>query len=352
MLNKIILASKSEVRKQILDKNNIKCIVKPSNVDEDTIKENLLKQSATPEIISKNLAELKANKVSLKNPNYLVLGADSVIDLDNELISKPESREEAMSILKKLNGKTHHLISSVCISINGSMIWNYTDKASLNMKNLSNDELEKYIKCLSEESGCSKILVIGGGGNQKGSITSSIEILETDLLSKYNFEEVGLAGHPEGNPDVKQVDLDNAIIQKNLFSKKTDFKMYLATQFFFEARSLKEWELHLNSLDNNLEIHAGIPGPASLKTLLSYATSCGIGISIRFLSKQALNITKLATTRSPDKLIYDLASYQIENPKTKLKKIHFYAFGGIKKTSDWLKTVNKPDLIYNGQKFE
>ena len=216
----------------------------------------------------------------------------------------------------------------------------------------NNDELEKYIKSLSEESGCSKILVIGGGGNQKGSIKSSIEILETDLLSKYNFEEVGLAGHPEGNPDVKQIDLDNAIIQKNKFSKKTDFKMYLATQFFFEAKSLKEWELHLNSLDNNLEIHAGIPGPATLKTLLSYATSCGIGNSIRFLSRQALNITKLATTKSPDKLIYDLASYQIENPKTKLKKIHFYAFGGIKKTSDWLKTVNKPTLIYNGQKFE
>ena len=216
----------------------------------------------------------------------------------------------------------------------------------------NNDELEKYIKSLSEESGCSKILVIGGGGKQKGNITSSIEILETDLLSKYNFEEVGLAGHPEGNPDVKQIDLDNAIIQKNKFSKKTDFKMYLATQFFFEAKSLKEWELHLSSLDNNLEIHAGIPGPATLKTLLSYATSCGIGNSIRFLSKQALNITKLATTKSPDKLIYDLASYQIENPKTKLKKIHFYAFGGIKKTSDWLKTVNKPDLIYNGQKFE
>ena len=216
----------------------------------------------------------------------------------------------------------------------------------------NNDELEKYIKSLAEESGCSKILVIGGGGNQKGSINSSIEVLETDLLSKYNFKEVGLAGHPEGNPDVKQIDLDNAIIQKNKFSKKTDFKMYLATQFFFEAKSLKEWELHLNSLDNNLEIHAGIPGPATLKTLLSYATSCGIGNSIRFLSKQALNITKLATTRSPDKLIYDLASYQIENPKTKLKKIHFYAFGGIKKTSEWLKTVNKPDLTYNGQMFQ
>lgn len=216
----------------------------------------------------------------------------------------------------------------------------------------NNKELEKYIQSLSEESGCSKILVIGGGGNQKGSITSSIEILETDLLSKYNFQEVGLAGHPEGNPDVTQVDLDNAIIEKNKFSKKSDFKMYLATQFFFEAKSLRAWEQHLNSLDNNLEIHAGIPGPATLKTLLSYATSCGIGNSIRFLSKQALNITKLATTRSPDKLIYDLASYQIENSDTKFKKIHFYAFGGIKKTSDWLKTVNKPDLSYNNQKFE
>ena len=217
---------------------------------------------------------------------------------------------------------------------------------------VNNAELEKYIKSLSEESGCSKILVIGGGGNQKGNITSSIEILETDLLSKYNFEEVGLAGHPEGNPDVKQLDLDNAIIQKNQFSKKADFKMYLATQFFFEAKSLEEWELHLKTLNNKLEIHAGIPGPATLKTLLSYATSCGIGNSIRFLSKQALNITRLATTRSPDKLIYDLACYQIENPDTKLKKIHFYAFGGIKKTSDWLKAVNKPDLSYNGQKFE
>jgi len=213
-------------------------------------------------------------------------------------------------------------------------------------------ELETYIKTLSEDCGCEKILIIGGGGNQKGNIASSIEILETDLLSKYNFKEVGLAGHPEGNPDVKQADLDNAIIQKNNFSKKADFKMYLATQFFFEAKSLKEWELHLKSLNNNLEIHAGIPGPATLKTLLSYATTCGIGNSIRFLSKQTLNITRLATTKSPDKLIYDLASYQLEKPDTKLKKIHFYAFGGIKKTSDWLKSINRPNLTYNGQRFK
>ena len=139
MLNKIILASKSKVRKEILDKNQIPCDVKPSSVDEDVVKESLIKELATPEIISKNLAELKANKVSLNQGDRLVLGADSVIDLDGELISKPESREEALLILKKLNGKKHSLISSVCISKNGSMMWNYTDKAELTMKKFSEE---------------------------------------------------------------------------------------------------------------------------------------------------------------------------------------------------------------------
>jgi septum formation protein len=151
MLNKIILASKSKVRKEILDKNNIESYVVPSNVDEDVVKISLLKERASPEIISKNLAELKANKVSLKKIDQIVLGADSVIDLEGELISKPESREEAMSILKKLNGKTHHLISSVCISKNGSMIWNYTDRAELTMKNLSNEQLKSYLSQISDE---------------------------------------------------------------------------------------------------------------------------------------------------------------------------------------------------------
>mgnify|MGYP001221084511 FL=1 len=151
MLNKIILASKSKVRKEILDKNNIENDVVPSNVDEDVVKISLLKERASPEIISKNLAELKANKVSLKKIDQIVLGADSVIDLEGELISKPENREEAMTILKKLNGKTHHLISSVCISKNGTMIWNYTDKAELTMKNLSNEELKTYLSQISDE---------------------------------------------------------------------------------------------------------------------------------------------------------------------------------------------------------
>ena len=150
MLNKIILASKSGVRKEILDKNNIKCVVEPSNVDEEPVKESLLKEQASPEIISKNLAELKANKVSMKKNDEIVLGADSVIDLEGELISKPKSREEAMEILRKLNGKSHFLISSVCISKNGSMIWNYTDKAKLTMKNFTDDELKNYLSKISD----------------------------------------------------------------------------------------------------------------------------------------------------------------------------------------------------------
>ena len=149
MQNKIILASKSKVRKEILNKNNIYCEVKHSNVDEDVVKDSLIKEKASPEIISKNLAELKANKVSLNQNNQLVLGADSVIDLDGELISKPENREEALIILKKLNGKKHHLISSVCISKNGSMIWNYTDKAELIMKNMEHKDLETYLSKIS-----------------------------------------------------------------------------------------------------------------------------------------------------------------------------------------------------------
>jgi len=148
----IILASKSKVRKEILDKNNIDNQVQTSNVDEEPIKESLLKNGASPEIISKSLAELKANKVSQKNNHNLVLGADSVIDLNGELISKPQNREEAMLILKKLNGKKHYLISSVCISRNGSMIWNYTDKASLTMKQMSENELKNYLEKISDEA--------------------------------------------------------------------------------------------------------------------------------------------------------------------------------------------------------
>ena len=149
---KIILASKSKVRKQILDDNNISTEVQNSNLDEDIVKESLIKEKASPELISKNLAELKANKVSLKKTDEIVLGADSVIDLNGELISKPETRKEAMTILKKLNGKSHFLISSVCLSRNGSMIWNYTDKAKLTMKNLSNEELVNYLSKISDET--------------------------------------------------------------------------------------------------------------------------------------------------------------------------------------------------------
>ena len=152
MQNKIILASKSKVRKEILDNYGIPNEVRPSNVDEDPVKDNLIKEKAKPEIISKNLAELKANKVSLSQENQMVLGADSVIDLDGELISKPGNREEALVILKKLNGKKHNLVSSVCISKNGSMIWNYTDKATLTMKNFLEDDLKIYLSKISYEA--------------------------------------------------------------------------------------------------------------------------------------------------------------------------------------------------------
>ena len=149
---KIILASNSKVRKKILDENRIECKVFPSNIDEESVKKSLLKENASPEIISKNLAELKANKISLKFDNEIVLGADSVIDINKELVSKPKDRKKALEILKKLNGKTHYLISSVCISKNGSMIWNYTDKAALTMKDLSVKELEEYLAKITDEA--------------------------------------------------------------------------------------------------------------------------------------------------------------------------------------------------------
>tara|TARA_B100000963_G_C22484478_1_gene606243 strand:- start:204 stop:788 length:585 start_codon:yes stop_codon:yes gene_type:complete len=152
MINKIILASKSKIRKQILDTNSINCEVQPSNVDEEEIKTSLIREKASPEIISKNLAQLKANKVSLKRGEILVLGADSVIDLNGELISKPENREEALKILKKLNGNDHYLISSVCISKNGSMIWNYTDRAKLTMKRFTENELKNYLSKITDEN--------------------------------------------------------------------------------------------------------------------------------------------------------------------------------------------------------
>ena len=149
---KIILASQSKVRKKILDEHNILNEVRPSNVDEDVVKSSLLKEKASPEIISKNLAELKANKISGKYSDNLVLGADSVIDLNGELISKPDNREEALEILRKLNGKKHYLISSVCISKNGSMVWNHTDKAALTMKKMNDDELKNYLAKISDEA--------------------------------------------------------------------------------------------------------------------------------------------------------------------------------------------------------
>ena len=151
MIKEIILASKSEIRKKILEENGIECKVQPSNVDEEAVKESLLKENVSPELISKNLAELKANKISQKNNDVIVLGADSVIDLNGQIISKPTSRNEALETLRKLNGKKHYLISSVCISKNGSMIWNYTDKAELTMKQMDDQELKSYLSKIEDK---------------------------------------------------------------------------------------------------------------------------------------------------------------------------------------------------------
>ena len=180
---KIVLASKSGVRKEILRKNKIDCDVEPSNVDEDEVKISMINESATPTLISKNLAELKANKVSNKNPDKIVLGADSVIDLEGELISKPKSRQEALKILKKLNGKRHQLISSVCISKNGSMIWNYTDASSLTMKELNLDEIKSYLKKIDDK----KLYAYG---------VYQIEEGGRDLFSKIEGDEDTIMGLP------------------------------------------------------------------------------------------------------------------------------------------------------------
>ena len=180
MFDKIILASKSQVRKKILEENGINCIVEPSNIDEDLIKESLLKEKATPKLISKNLAELKANKVSQKKNGNLVLGADSVINLNGEIISKPLNRDEALVILKKLNGQKHQLISSVCISKNGSMIWNYTDIAILTMKQMSEDGLKSYLmKIKDKELYAYNVYQIEGEGR---SLFSKIEGDENTIM--------------------------------------------------------------------------------------------------------------------------------------------------------------------------
>ena len=180
MFKEIILASKSEVRKKILEENGIKCIVEPSNIDENLIKESLLKENVTSELISKNLAELKANKISQKKSEKLVLGADSIIDLDGEIISKPSNRNDAFNILRKLNGKKHQLISSVCISKNGSMIWNYTDAANLTMKKMTNEELKSYLtKIKDKELYAYNVYQIEGEGR---SLFSKIEGDEDTIM--------------------------------------------------------------------------------------------------------------------------------------------------------------------------
>ncbi len=208
-------------------------------------------------------------------------------------------------------------------------------------------EVEKYLGMLSEVSGAKKILIIGGSGSQNGNISSSMEVLQTGLIDKFHFKEIGLAGHPEGSPDINNKELDKAIIDKNKFATNTQAKLYFVTQFFFEASSFIEWEKHLEELGNKIDIHAGLPGPANILTLINFAKSCGIKNSINFLSKQALKISKLASTKAPGKLIYELSKYKHSKTNSKLTKLHFYPFGGIKKTSRWIKALVDNEIRIN-----
>ena len=210
-------------------------------------------------------------------------------------------------------------------------------------------ELENYIGKLADNAGVDKILVIGGSGKQKGSLQSSIEVLKSGLIDKYKFKKIGLAGHPEGSPDISEEDLDKAIKEKNEHLNNTEAMLYLVTQFFFEASSFIKWEQHINGLGNNLEIHAGLPGPANLKTLIGFAKSCGVKNSLKFLTKQALNISKLASTNAPDKLIHDLAIYKNSDMNSKLVKFHFYPFGGLKRTSSWANALINNDIYIDPQ---
>ena len=250
-MHKIILASNSKVRKKILDENGIECKVFPSNVDEELIKESLMKENASPELISKNLAELKANKISLKFNNEIVLGADSVIDINRELVSKPKNREEALKILKKLNGKTHHLISSICISKNGSMIWNYTDKAALTMKNMTDQQLKEYLFKIKDEALYSyNVYQIEGEGR---SLFSKIEGDENtimglpvkkikDYLRRFRMKKYLVIGNPiEHSLSPK---LHNYWIKKNNIEAVYDKKQINESDIKFVIDEIKNEKIN------------------------------------------------------------------------------------------------------------
>ena len=205
--------------------------------------------------------------------------------------------------------------------------------------------LEDNLKMLQDESTVNEVLLIGGGvDNPVGDFDSTIQLLETDLFQKYGITKMGIAGHPEGSPDIPDDEIAKALLQKNEYSKKNDLPMYITTQFCFEADPIIAWDKMIREQGNELPVHIGIPGLATIKTLLRHAQACGVGASMRMITKQAANIAKLMTTKMPDKLVRDLANYGVANSDCGITQCHLYPLGGLKKSADWMYSVQKGEF--------
>ena len=208
--------------------------------------------------------------------------------------------------------------------------------------------LEENLKSLQAETGVKEVLIIGGGvDNPVGDFSSSMELLRTGLFQKYGIEKIGVAGHPEGSPDIPPEEVKKALQEKNAFAKETGLQMYITTQFIFESEPVIEWDKRLREEGNQLPIHIGIPGLATLKTLLNHARACGVGASMRVLTRQAANISKLMTTKMPDKLVRELAEYKATHPECGITKCHLYPLGGLKKSAAWMYAVQDGNFELN-----
>lgn len=200
--------------------------------------------------------------------------------------------------------------------------------------------LEENLKVLQGEAAVSEALLIGGGvDNPVGEFDATIQIIRTGLLEKYGITRLGVAGHPEGSPDIKDADIAAALAEKNAYAKDTGTDMYITTQFCFEAKPIIEWDQRIRAAGNELPIHIGVPGLATVKTLMKHAVACGIGNSMNFLRKQAMNVTKLMVVNAPDRLVRDLAAYHATDPTCGIEVAHMYPLGGLKKTAAWTRAV-------------
>lgn len=212
---------------------------------------------------------------------------------------------------------------------------------------------EENLKIMQAECQVDEALLIGGGvTNPVGEFSSSMEVLRTDLFQKYGIKKLGVAGHPEGSPDIPPAEVTKALLEKNAYAKEHGIDMYITTQFCFEAEPIIEWDKRIQAEGNTLPIHIGIPGLATIKTLLAHATACGIGPSMRIITRQAANIAKLMTTRMPDKITRDLANYQANDPKCGITQCHLYPLGGMAKSAKWLYAVQDGKFVLTDEGFD